>query len=74
MDIIEAPSSRSLQKSIRDYSSELAAPHSTLQKIMKKNLGLKPFKPENINELYGMDTCKAACKALIQYFSSIHSS
>jgi hypothetical protein len=74
MNIIETSSPRSLQKSIRSRSSELAVSHSTLQKIMKKDLGLKPFKPENINKLYGMDICKAACKALIQCFSSTHSS
>jgi hypothetical protein len=62
MDITEASSSRSLQESIMNCSSELAARHSTLQGIMKKDLGLKPFKPEKINELYGMDTCEATCK------------
>jgi hypothetical protein len=46
MDITEASSSSSLQKSIMNCSSELAAPHSTLQEIMKKDLEFKPFNLE----------------------------
>ena len=75
VESVEESCSRSPQKSSRKRSSELGIPRSTLQKIMKKDLGLKPYRPSCVNQLsdVDMDARKAACQVLLRKFPTAES-
>jgi hypothetical protein len=70
VDTVEASCSRSLLKSSRKRSSELGIPRSTVQKIIKEDSGLKPFKPVCVNGISDSDlvTPEVTFKALLQRF------
>jgi hypothetical protein len=48
----------------------LLIPGKTLRKIMKKDLGLKPYRPKFINELSDKDRRRIACRNLMERFQT----
>lgn len=67
---VEASVARSPMKSTRKRSSELGIPRTTMQDHMRKDLDMKCFRPQSVNELTDndMDLRVQACQVMLRRF------